>query len=119
MYCRQKPLAIVCYAANSHKSFDNLSFWIDLYHQRSVLKKPRVIIVRTKEDLAPGTNPNDLVDENKAQAYANNRKVSHIKTSALTGDGIDDLKMAIFRIARQLETDQHESTGEINIEVVP
>jgi selenocysteine-specific translation elongation factor len=58
-----------------------------------------VIIVRTKDDLVSQTDPNDSVDENIAQIYANQCRASHIKTGARYGDGIDDLKSELANIA--------------------
>jgi GTPase SAR1 family protein len=92
MYCRNKPLAIICYAVDSLESFKNLGFWIDFYRGQSLLNDPKLIIVRTKEDLVNQTDPVKRVDENIAQRYADEWRAPHIKTSARSGDGIDDLE---------------------------
>jgi small GTP-binding protein len=85
LYFKQATCALVVFSVVSLASFADLDGWLDLLYSHTNRSVPAVI-VGNKTDLANGE-----VTEAKVKEWADARKLRVFYTSALTGDGLNDL----------------------------
>jgi small GTP-binding protein len=76
---------IVVYDVTSKDSFNNIERWI-IELEQNIDSRTAILLVGNKCDL-----PNREVSYDEGQNYANNNNFMFIETSALNGDGINDM----------------------------
>lgn len=100
MYARCAQVALVVFAQNEQSSFDSTAQWID--HMQKNVGVPNVFLVANKSDL------DEVVSIEKALQFADERGVQFFRTSALNGNGVEDLFQEIAKVVNTPETTQEE-----------
>jgi small GTP-binding protein len=99
MYCRGCHIVLCCYEITRRKSFENIDSWIDMLGDEA--QKASVVLIGTKSDLM-STKQGDKVSIGELQAKAENVRYRYIQTSAMTKEGIEELKLMIAEIAAEV-----------------
>jgi small GTP-binding protein len=83
LYARGAEVAVIVYSEDSLSSFDHLPDWIDYLSSSSRI--PHTLLVGNKSDLPPG------VPFERSDAFAEDRGMTLIRTSAVTRQNVDIL----------------------------
>jgi small GTP-binding protein len=92
VYCRNRDVCLLVYAADNRQSFDDLQKWRQVILEESPLVK--IIVVATKIDL-----PEQAVAQDVAASYAQEIGGIFLQTSAKIGEGIKELTEQICTLA--------------------
>jgi small GTP-binding protein len=95
MYCRNCQIVLCCYQISLKSSFENIDAWIDLLGDDG--QKAAVVLVGTKKDLSDG----EKVTVSEVMAKAEDCRYRFIQTSAVTKEGIEDLKGIIGELGKE------------------
>ncbi|EAY08699.1 small GTP-binding protein, putative [Trichomonas vaginalis G3] len=100
MYARCAQVALVVYDQTQPSSFASTEKWID--HMKNSVGVPNVFLVGNKMDL------NEVVETEKAIEFAESHQVKFFRTSALNGNGVDDLFQEIAIVVNTPEKQSEE-----------
>ncbi|KAH0787589.1 ras-related protein RABB1b [Histomonas meleagridis] len=85
-YYRDSACAIIVYDITDSTTFDKVDSWIEDVRNLSPANC-HIVLVGNKSDL----NDKRAVQKDKAQEYANSKGINYYETSALTGEGVEEL----------------------------
>ena len=91
-YYRGANGALVCYDITAKATFEALEGWLsEIYHHVAPIP---LLLVGTKTDLADHRE----VPRAHAEAYAREKRLHYIETSAKTGLGVDEMFLSLARM---------------------
>lgn len=93
-YFRNAVGAVLVFALDDMKSFDDLNGWLSDIHTLCV-PNARILVVGNKTDLVDTR----CISQSEAQDFAERHKIDYIETSALDGSNIDE---TFHRLARYI-----------------
>jgi GTPase SAR1 family protein len=103
VYLRGAEGALVVYDITDRESFASLTHWFSLLVD-GLTPETVVFLIANKIDLIESA----VVPDETGAAYANGRKASFFKVSAMTGEGIDQVFVAMAReIMKRVMTDNN------------
>lgn len=92
IYCRDATAALICFDITNHNSFEKIDEWVQLLSSSSGCNTI-IVLVATKMDLIDQAQISD--EEMLAYSSSNNHLL--FKTSAKTGEGVDELFSSIAK----------------------
>jgi small GTP-binding protein len=106
VYLRGADGAIVLYDLTERESFDSLHHWIAMLDE-TLPAETIVFIVANKADL----EEQGAVKDEDGMAYAVQHRASFFKSSAITGQGVDEIFQGMANeLARRVRTDDQAKT---------
>lgn len=92
VYLRGADVALIIYDITDMDSFQNLSQWFEQLAD-TVPQEIPVFIIGNKIDL----NRQQMIDDEQAKSFANRHHARFTKTSAVTGEGVEELFKAVAK----------------------
>jgi Ras-related protein Rab-5C len=108
IYARGAQVAVIVYGEDARDSFENVSEWIGFLHNNADI--PHILLVGNKLDLQ------GKIQMKESDEFAEKKKLTLIRTSALTGENIDNLFIAIAGLVESGTSRRESETEPINIE---
>jgi len=93
VYARCAQVAVIVFDLTNQSSYDSVSEWVR--YLKEEVQVPNLLLVGNKDDL------NGVVNFNIAMQYAQSQNLSCIKTSALTGSGVEELFSEIAQFVEE------------------
>ena len=96
MYYRGAQAAIVVYDITNANTFTRAKSWVDELHRQA---RPDIVIALAgnKSDLDKGFYSRRTVEYEEAKAYAEEKGLLFLETSAKNADNVDEIFLAIAR----------------------
>ena len=102
MYARSSQVALIVFDQSNKASYDHVPQWVSFLKDNVDI--PNIFIVGNKFDLT------EEVPSTEAMQYAETNEFKYIRTSAKTGDGINELFYQIAEVA-------YNSEGKVDKEI--
>lgn len=90
--------ALLCFDLTSFRSFQEVDSWLKEFITEAQ-PNPIVILIGTKADL----HDNIEVEPEEIQQYASTNNLQYFATSALTGEGVDEMLKALIQLVPKVD----------------
>lgn len=90
--------ALLCFDLTSYRSFQEIDSWLKEFITQAP-PNPIVILVGTKADI----HDNIEVEPEEIQQYASTNHLQYFATSALTGEGVEEMLKALIQLVPKVD----------------
>ena len=90
--------ALLCFDLTSFRSFQEIDSWLKEFITEAQ-PNPIVLLIGTKADL----HDNIEVEPEEIQQYATTNHLQYFATSALTGEGVDEMLKALIQLVPKVD----------------